>query len=86
MLGRNEGYDDYKDFMIRLLTPIYEDLGFDNKESDSLMDQQLRPKVAKAMCELEHKVSINTSSSLNLWWLVTHITPQYRYWQLKRST
>ena len=66
MLRRNEGYEDYKDFMIRQLTPIYEDLGFDNKDSDSLHDQLLRPKVIKTMCELEHKVSV-TPVVLNLW-------------------
>jgi hypothetical protein len=49
--------------MIHLLTPIYEDLGFDNKETDSLLDQRLRQDVIKAMSKLEHKVLIISSSS-----------------------
>ena len=66
MLRRNDRSKDYNDFMIRQLTPIYEDLGFDNKNLDTLQDQLLRMEVIKAMCKLEHKVSF-TPVVLNLW-------------------
>ena len=54
MLGRTSGYGAYKEFMIRQLLPLYKHLGFENKDSDSSMDIELREEVIDILCSVGH--------------------------------
>jgi hypothetical protein len=54
MLGRTAGYGAYKEFMIHQLLPLYRHLGFDNKDSDSSMDIELREEVINILCSVGH--------------------------------
>ena len=77
MLGRTAGYGHYKEFMIHQLLPLYKHLGFDNKDSDSAMDIELREEVINILCNVgfddcEEKATQHfrawKSSSGNLLW------------------
>ena len=52
MLERTPSFGAYKEFLIRLLLPIYNHLGFENHNSDSSLDIMLRALVIKKMCAL----------------------------------
>ena len=52
MLGRTPGYGAFKEFMIRQLLPIYQHLGFENKETDSSTDIRLREEIINLLCNL----------------------------------
>jgi hypothetical protein len=52
MLGRTAGYGAYKEYMIHKLLPIYNHLGFENKDTDSSMDIELREEVINILCNV----------------------------------
>jgi hypothetical protein len=52
MLGRTAGYGAYKEYMIHKLLPIYKHLGFENKDTDSSMDIELREEVINILCNV----------------------------------
>ena len=73
MLGRDQIYGNFASYFIDLLTPIYEDLGFDPKEDDRFTDALLRTAVVKYLCKLHQEECVANSIELFDLWLKTDV-------------
>lgn len=68
MLGRTAGFGDYKKYVIGELMPVYNRLGFVNRENDSFMDISLRELVITTVCELGYEPCVEGAKKLfNAW-------------------
>jgi len=68
MLKRTSAYGEFKSYMLKLLAPIYQKLGFDGKADDEHLDILLRKKIVSWACSMGHEDCVNK------------VTGTYRSW------
>ena len=73
MLGRDQIYGEFAAYFIELLTPIYNDLGFDPKEDDRFTDALLRTGVVSYLCKLHQQECVQNSVELFDLWMETNV-------------
>lgn len=59
MLKRTSAYGEFKSYMLKLLEPIYQKLGFDGKMDDEHLDILLRKKIVSWACSMGHEDCVN---------------------------
>uniref|UniRef100_A0A0P5FVD5 Aminopeptidase n=1 Tax=Daphnia magna TaxID=35525 RepID=A0A0P5FVD5_9CRUS len=55
MMKRTPGYGLLKNYVLKILSPLYDSLGFVNRSSDSHLTGKLRRKVVESCCSMGHK-------------------------------
>ena len=55
MLQKMDGSLDYNDYIFKQLGPTFDRLGLTPKDTDSIMDIQLRTLAVKTLCGLEYE-------------------------------
>ncbi|XP_059097724.1 aminopeptidase N-like isoform X2 [Tigriopus californicus] len=82
MLKREKAHADFEEFLQRSLTPIYSDLGFSARDTDTVLEAELRVKVVGRMCGLDNADCINRASDLFQEWMkngnVNPIDPDFK--------
>ena len=68
MLSGKEGYESYREFMIRQLLPLYRHLGIEQKEFDKSFDLKLRDEVVQMMCDLSLEDCHNNAAAVFAKW------------------
>ena len=61
MLGQSERFDNFKDYMFKQLSTLFNKLGLKAKESDGVMEKILQSLVAKTLCKLNYEPCIKSA-------------------------
>ncbi|XP_017772734.1 PREDICTED: aminopeptidase N-like [Nicrophorus vespilloides] len=64
MFMRSEHFDKFKDYMLRLILPLYNELGFRDSPKDPPLVSYLRNEILPRVCRLSYKSCIYNSSIL----------------------
>ncbi|XP_050699388.1 aminopeptidase N-like isoform X2 [Eriocheir sinensis] len=68
MFARTGGYGALKKYLLDIVVPLYDLVGFHDHESDPLLDQYKRQKALSWACELEHMDCLaNAAASYAAW-------------------
>eukprot|EP00088_Acartia_fossae_P031208 TRINITY_DN3213_c0_g1_i1.p1 TRINITY_DN3213_c0_g1~~TRINITY_DN3213_c0_g1_i1.p1 ORF type:complete len:964 (+),score=231.16 TRINITY_DN3213_c0_g1_i1:49-2940(+) len=69
MLKRTSAYGEFKQYMLKLLAPIYRKLGFQGKADDQHLDILLRKKIVSWACSMGHEDCIEKATSTFRNWM-----------------
>jgi len=68
MLKRTSAYGEFKGYMLKLLAPIYQKLGFEGKSDDKHLEILLRKRIVSWACSMGHEDCKNkVKTSFNNW-------------------
>nr|XP_045584294.1 uncharacterized protein LOC123746672 [Procambarus clarkii] len=70
MFTRTGGYGALKRYLLSLLTPLYDAVGFDDNRSDPQLDQYKRVLALSGACSLEYQDCVDNSVSLFQEWML----------------
>jgi hypothetical protein len=71
MLSRTGGFGDFQKYLIPKLLPIYDRVGFENRDSDSFMTIALREHIINTVCELDYEPCVRKASALLQSWMAS---------------
>jgi len=72
MLKRTSAYGEFKGYMLKLLAPIYEKLGFEGKSGDKHLEILLRKRIVHWACIMGHEgCQDKVKTSYNNWMFMT---------------
>ncbi|XP_076040625.1 aminopeptidase N-like isoform X3 [Oratosquilla oratoria] len=69
MLSRTGAYGALKDYLLSLLIPLYDSVGFDDNINDPHLDQFKRVKAVSWACSLDHEPCIYNAKKLFKMWM-----------------
>ena len=69
MLYRTAGYGSFRKYVIQKLLPVYNRVGFENKDSDSFMDISLRELIISFVCSLGYEPCVQKSTEFFKSWM-----------------
>ncbi|XP_063593106.1 aminopeptidase N-like [Penaeus indicus] len=69
MFKRRSGFGALKHYLLDLVLPLYESVGFDNKIEDSFLEQQKRKIAVNWACKLGHKDCLDKVQTLYRHWM-----------------
>ncbi|XP_071548247.1 aminopeptidase N-like isoform X2 [Panulirus ornatus] len=69
MFSRTSGYGAFKSYLLDILVPLYDSVGFEDSVSDPLLDQYKRQKAVSWACKLDHPDCLYKASSLFAHWM-----------------
>ncbi|KAG7172390.1 Aminopeptidase N-like 5, partial [Homarus americanus] len=69
MLARTGGYGALKNYLLDILVPLYDSVGFDDSRDDPLLDQYKRQKALSWACELEHPDCLQNAAAIYAHWM-----------------
>nr|XP_053651337.1 aminopeptidase N-like isoform X1 [Cherax quadricarinatus] len=69
MFSRTGGYGALKNYLLDILVPLYNMLGFIDSQSDPLLDQYKRQKALTWACELEHQDCLQNAAAIYAHWM-----------------
>ncbi|KAF2365598.1 Peptidase M1 membrane alanine aminopeptidase N-terminal [Trinorchestia longiramus] len=69
MLSRTGAYGSFKRYMISLLEPLYQKVGFVDKQTDPHLDQLIRVQATAWMCKLNYKDCVDRAVNLFGQWM-----------------
>ncbi|XP_027211487.2 aminopeptidase N [Penaeus vannamei] len=69
MLTRTGGYGALKNYLLDILVPLYESVGFEENPDDGLLDQYKRGKAVAWACGLGHQHCLDSASALYRTWM-----------------
>nr|XP_027223205.1 aminopeptidase N-like [Penaeus vannamei] len=69
MFRRRSGFGALKRYLLDLVLPLYESVGFDNNIEDSFLEQKKRKIAVKWACRLGHKDCLNKALTLYRHWM-----------------
>jgi aminopeptidase N len=73
MLKRTSAYGEFKSYMLKLLAPIYQKLGFQGKSDDQHLDILLRKKIVSWACSMGHEDCVDkVTTTFKNWMFMTN--------------
>ncbi|XP_063587806.1 aminopeptidase N-like [Penaeus indicus] len=69
MLARTGGYGALKNYLLDILIPLYESVGFEENPDDGLLDRYKRAKAVVWACALGHQHCLDSASALYHAWM-----------------
>ncbi|XP_071548249.1 aminopeptidase N-like isoform X2 [Panulirus ornatus] len=69
MFARSGGYGALKNYLLDILVPLYDSVGFEDSVSDPLLDQYKRQKALSWACELDHPDCLYKAASFYNHWM-----------------
>ena len=73
MIYRSAGYGDYRAYLLKILEPLYQKLGFWQKREDGFMDGKLRGLMVGNLLLMGHREVTRTSMELVEEWMITSV-------------
>ncbi|MPC23578.1 Aminopeptidase N [Portunus trituberculatus] len=69
MLKDTAAYGALRNYLLDILVPLYDSVGFQDRESDLLLDQYTRQKVLSWACRLEHPDCLHNAATSYAAWM-----------------
>ncbi|KAG0730404.1 Aminopeptidase Ey [Chionoecetes opilio] len=71
MLKDTAAYGALRNYLLDILVPLYDSVGFQDRESDPLLDQYKRQKALSWACQLEHRDCLHNAAASYAAWMAS---------------
>ncbi|KAK8402060.1 hypothetical protein O3P69_001270 [Scylla paramamosain] len=69
MFARTGGYGALKNYLLDILVPLYDSVGFQDRDNDPLLNQYKRQKALSWACQLEHPDCLRNAAASYVAWM-----------------
>ncbi len=61
MLEKSDGFDDFKNYIFKQLSTLFDKVGLKARETDGVMEKMLQSLVAKTLCKFNYEPCIKSA-------------------------
>jgi len=68
MLEKSEGFDNFKNYIFKQLSTLFNKVGLKARERDGVMDKMLQSLLAKTLCKLNYEPCVKSAVEMFEMW------------------